>query len=286
MAAEGISFAAVRRHFEARISHTAGLIQAPGVLVRAGTMRPQQQTFVKNAVWDPSMQRGSGGNQAAHIVAGGLYVVHGHGDPRFGSLLRQGYAEDTHGYLVTPIYQSAISPQGRHLISSQMTATTVLPAIVNRIELAAEGTRGNQLPLTAGEKTALEHGVSFVKTSAPGRALAEISCFAIEQTRQVCAAVARKLANKDAELRSVEHRSVSGQLEAIQLQRELIDLKLNVVRHPERALDRGSLYREATLLYEYEAQSEADRKSAIQETAESYKAEEGLGGFIGIRRGR
>jgi hypothetical protein len=33
-------------------------------------MRPQQQTFVKNAVWDPGTQRGSGDLQAAFIVAG------------------------------------------------------------------------------------------------------------------------------------------------------------------------------------------------------------------------
>src|SRR5689334_1537289 len=142
-------WAAVRRHFEARISHTAGLIQAPGVLVRAGTMKPQQQTFVKNAVWAPGSQRGSGGTQAAHIVAGGLYVVHRSGDRRFGPLLRQGFKEDKHGYLITPMYESALSPQGRHLISHQMTATTVLPAVVNRIDSAVEGTRGNQPPNTA-----------------------------------------------------------------------------------------------------------------------------------------
>jgi hypothetical protein len=86
VAAVNLSFPTIRRHFEARISHTAGLIQAPGVLVKAGTMRPQQQTFVKNAVWEPGTQRGSGGIQAAHIVAGGLYVVHRSGDRRFGSL--------------------------------------------------------------------------------------------------------------------------------------------------------------------------------------------------------
>jgi hypothetical protein len=123
------------------------------------------------------------------------------------------------------MYESALSSQGRHLILSQMTATTLLPAIVNRIELTAEGTRGNQLPLTAGEKTALEHAISFVKTSAPGRTPSEITSFAIDQTKHVCAAVARKLIRREAELKSVECRSTGSQLEAVQLQRELIDLQ-------------------------------------------------------------
>jgi hypothetical protein len=176
------------------------------------------------------------------------------------------------------MYESALSPQGRHLISSQMTATTLLPAIVNRIELAAEGTRGNQLPLTAGEKTALESAVSFVKTSAPGRTLVEISCFAIQQTKQVCAAVARKLISREKELKSVERGLTGSQLEALQLQRELIDLKLSIVAKPERLFDWGVLSREATLLHKYETEAQSDERRAIERTAESYKAEEASSG--------
>lgn len=265
---------AARRHFEARVSHTAGLIQAPGILVRAGTMRPQQQTYVKNAVWDAGTRHGSNGTQAAHIVAGGLYVVHRSGDPRFATLLRQGYAEDRNGYVVTPMFESAGSPQGRHLISAQMTATTILPTAVNRIDLAAEGTRGNQLPLTAGEKTALEQAVSFVKTTAPGRPVACISALAIEQTKQLCAAVFRRLSARDAELKATQSRLNSNR-EAVQQQRELIHLKLNVVGRPEGYLDIGRLGWEAALLYDYEKQAQSDERIEIAKAAASYRAEEG-----------
>jgi hypothetical protein len=223
---------------------------------------------VKSAVWDTHSQRGSGDSQAAHIIAGGLYIAHRPDDRKFGPLLRQGYEEDKNAYLITPMYEAALSPQGRRLISSQMTAATVLPTIVDRVELAAESTRGRQLPLTAGEKTALEHAVSFVKMSAPGRTPAEISCLAMEQTKQVCAAVARKLIGGDAEIRSAERRLTGLQLEAVQLRRYLIDLKLSVVTKPERSVDRGTLSREATLLHEYEVQAESDHRYATEKAAE------------------
>lgn len=266
--------AAARRHFEARISHTAGLIQAVGVLVKAGSLRVQQQTFVKNAVWDPAARRGSNGYQAAHVVAGGLYVVQRAGDPRFGMLRRCGYREDEHGCLVTPLYESAMSAQGRYLISAQLTATTVLPLEVNRVELAAEGTRGNQLPVSAGEKTALEHAVSLAKTGAPGWTLDRISHCAVEQTRRVCQAVAAKLAGRDEALRAKEGRADRGERESIKLQRELIELKLEVVSRPDRALDLGALSREASLLHEYEMNAHEEVRRAIERTAASYRAEE------------
>ncbi len=269
MSLPNIDFSAVRRHFEARVSHTAGLIQAPGVLVTAGTMRPQQQTFVRNAVWDAGTLRGSNGTQAAHIIAGGLYVVHRSGDPRFTSLLRQGYVEDRNGYVVTPMFESALSVQGRQLIATQMTATTVLPATVNRIDLAAEGTRGNQPPSTAGEKTALEHAVSFVKGTAPGRPVAYISALAIEQTKQLCASVFRRLVARDAELRSKSEGASNTEREVIQQQRELIDLKVKVVAKPDLSLDIGLLGQEAALLYHYEKQAQSDAQAETERTAAS-----------------
>ena len=165
----------------------------------------------------------------------GIYIVQYPGNPgtrRFGDLGREGYKEDRNGYVVTPLSEAALSVQGRHLISSQLTATTILPTMVNRIELAAEGTRGNQLPLTAGEKSALEGAVSIVKTSAPGRTLERIASLAIEQTGQVCSAVLRKLTARDQELKRAESGSATDQRKAIQLQRELINLKLGAIARP------------------------------------------------------
>lgn len=133
-------FAAAHKHFAARLSHNAGLIQAPGVLVKAGSLKVEQQIYVKNAVWDPSTKRGSGSILATHIVPGGLYVVHSRGQRRFKDLLEDGYTQNKNGDLSVPMCDTALSQRGRDLISAQLTTIT-LPSVVDRLDLATEGTQ-------------------------------------------------------------------------------------------------------------------------------------------------
>jgi len=91
-----------------------------GILVASGSMKPQQQTFVARAVGD-SKQLATPG--LSHLSAGGVYVVHGLGDPRFNFLLRDQFVPDQYGDI-------ALRAETAPAANSHTTACLARPARV------------------------------------------------------------------------------------------------------------------------------------------------------------
>ena len=258
-----------RTHFEQRVRASAAIIQDIGVLVKSGSLHWQQQTYIGKGI--PTAARGNRAcaTHACHILPGGVYVVHREGNPRFNSLVRGGCKPDSHGYLTEPLDLAAQSDTGRALIGSQLTAATVLPALVNLIDRKAEGNQGNQRP-PGGEKTRFEHAIITAKLQArAGTPLGGLTDLAIQETRQVCKLISERLLLKDFELAQSERNNASQRGDLQEL-REILHLKVSVLQKPDYALDFGTLALDARRLYGLESSAVFEERSQLAEIKAFY----------------
>lgn len=245
----------IEAHFEGRVQMTAGILQAAGVLARAGAIGKDQEIIVGRGISEPDSPVGSGNKQAAHMIAGGVYVRHSPGDRLFDTLVKEGYRPDDRGVIEAPLWRSARSDQGKLLINPQQVPTTILSTLVNRVELSAEGTRGNQPPQTAGEKTALQKSLrEMQRFSEKEKSSEEISSLAIELTVGIGVAVEQKLLRRDKVLAKMEQSLPDNERKPIQQLRQIIETKFEYSSPTKvkQILKRGHLAREAEVLFGYE----------------------------------